>query len=353
MTSAKTSAVKISVIIVNYNGGGFVQTAIDHLKTQLLAPYEVIVVDNASEDGSVDALSLSGLANARIIRLDENVGFARANNLAAKEAAGDWLALLNPDAFAEPEWLHELGEAVGRYPGVSMFASAQLDATDPGRIDGAGDCYFVLGIPWRGGFQRPSCEMPREGECFSPCGASAFIRKSLFLDAGGFDESYFCYCEDVDLGFRLRLLGERCVFLPRAVVHHHGSAISGRYSDFTIRLGTRNRLTTYLVNMPPIALALTLPGHVLASVYLYLRAIGKSHAAAMRKGIIEGLTDLPRTWRRRRRVQALRRRSSLDVVRSMSWNPSLLHNRKADVRSRKVPPQPENIIPEDLRNHEA
>lgn len=321
----------VCVIIVNYNGGEFIQAAVDHLKEQAVRPDEVIIVDNGSTDGSADTLDLGGLDEARLIRLEENAGFARANNLAAKQARSDWLALLNPDALAQNDWLAELMKATTRYPDVSMFASAQLDAADPGVIDGAGDCYYFLGIPWRGGFGRQASELPDEGECFSPCGASALFRRSTFLEAGGFDESYFCYCEDVDLGFRLRLQGERCVFIPSAVVHHFGSAISGRYSDFTVRLGTRNRLRTYLTNMPPLALSLTLPGHVLATAYLGIRAAFQPHGKAMRKGIVQGLADLPAIISRRREVQKTRTHSSAAILRAMSWNPVRLHGRKTHV----------------------
>ncbi|MEM5515326.1 glycosyltransferase family 2 protein [Henriciella sp. AS95] len=330
MTISPTA--KITVIIVNYNGGEYIHRSIDTLRHQQFPAHEVIIVDNASTDGSVDDLELGGLDNARLIRLDENLGFARANNIAAEQASGDWLALLNPDALAEPDWLSQLMKAAGRHPGVNMFASAQLDADNPQILDGAGDAYHVLGVPWRGGFGRPASELPGEGECFSPCGASALFKRDTFLEAGGFTESFFCYCEDVDLGFRLRLGGETCVFVPDAVVRHHGSAISGRYSDFTVRLGTRNRLKTYLTNMPPLALALTLPGHLLASLYLYIRAIGKSHAKAMRQGFTEGLLGLPGILKDRRKAQRTRTRSSLDLVRAMTWNPVTLHNRLADVR---------------------
>lgn len=327
----------IAVIIVNYNGGPLIQRAIDQLKSQSRMPDEIIVVDNASGDGSADSLDYDGLNGFSLIRLDENTGYAKANNIAARKTGCDWIALLNPDTEAEPNWLLELDRAAARHPDVGMFTSAQLDAADPSMLDGAGDAYSVVGIPWRGGFGRPASEMPEEGECFSPCGASMLIRRDLFLEAGGFDEKFFCYCEDVDLGFRLRLRGERCIFVPSAIVHHHGSAITGRYSDFTIRLGTRNRLRTYLQDMPPVALVLTLPGHVLATLYLYLRALGKPHAKAMRIGLAEALGDLKGIWQRRKEIQATRTVSSWQVMKRMSWNPLQLSGRKTHVWRTRQP----------------
>ncbi|MGB3625710.1 MAG: glycosyltransferase family 2 protein [Henriciella sp.] len=330
----------VAVIIVSYNSGGYLQSAINHLQHQHRQPDEILIIDNASTDGSIDRLNLSELPQARLICLPENTGFAKANNIAALETQCDWLALLNPDTEARAGWLEQLLAAHLRHADASIFTTAQLDAVNSSILDGAGDAYSVVGIPWRGGFGRPASEMPEEGECFSPCGASMMIRRDLFLEVGGFDETFFCYCEDVDLGFRLRLRDERCIFVPSAVVHHHGSAITGRYSDFTIRLGTRNRLRTYLQNMPPTALALTLPGHVLATLYLYLRAIGKPYAKAMRIGLFEALGDIGGIWKRRKEIQATRTVSSWQIMQKMSWNPLQLSRRKTHVwRSRRDRPK--------------
>ena len=320
-----------SIIIVNYNGGDLIQAAIDHLQARTCAPKEVIIVDNASTDGSADRLDLGHLPNAKLLRMSENLGFAAGNNVAARQATGKWLILLNPDTEPHPDWLSQLSAAADRHPEAKLFASAQISAEDHSILDGTGDCYSAFGFPWRGGFEYPRSAMPGEGECFSPCGASAMIDRDTFLSAGGFDETYFCYCEDVDLGYRLRLQGEHCIFIPSAIILHHGSAISGRRSDFTVRLGTRNRLTTYLKNTPLIALIATLPGHILLTLYLYLSALGKPRAASIRRGLGEALARLPQTMKARRAVQKSRKLSSLDIARAMNWNPIALHRRQPHV----------------------
>ena len=135
----------------------------------------------------------------------------------------------------------KIKDGIERFPDTKMFACAQYSLDEPSLMDGAGDCYHIFGIPWRGGYGRPVEEMPEEGECFSPCGASAVFHRQTFLDVEGFDESFFCYCEDVDLGFRLRLMGHRCIFLPQAMIHHAGSALSNKVGDFALYHGTRNR----------------------------------------------------------------------------------------------------------------
>ncbi|MEQ8558522.1 MAG: glycosyltransferase family 2 protein [Henriciella sp.] len=320
-----------SIIIVNYNGGDLIQAALDHLKRQRVSPTEVLIVDNNSTDGSADRLDLDGLPRARLLRMDDNLGFAKANNVAAKQAVGEWIILLNPDTEPQADWLEKLAGAARRHPGVTSFASAQIDAGDTSVLDGTGDCYSVFGFPWRGGFGASKTDLPEEGECFSPCGATAMIRRETFLHAGGFDESFFCYCEDVDLGYRLRLMGERCIFVPDAIVRHHGSAITGRMSDFTVRLGTRNRLTTYLKNTPPLALVLSMPGHVLLTLYLYISAIGRPRAQSIRRGLGEAFRRLGDTMRSRKTVQKQRKLSSVEITKAMSWSPFTLHRRKPHV----------------------
>ncbi len=320
-----------TVIIVNFNGGELVQKALDSLRVQTRQDFEVILVDNASSDHSIDALDTTGLPRFTLMAEAENHGFARANNLAARRAKGDWLVLLNPDAQAKPDWLDAIARAAQRHPDTRMFASLQLDATLPSTLDGAGDAYLVFGFPWRGGFGRPVREIPGEGECFSPCGAGAVFERDLFLRHGGFDESFFCFCEDVDLGFRLRLAGERCLFIPDAVIHHVGGALSGRESEFATFHGTRNRLWTYVKNMPAPLLWLTLPGHVTLMAYLLVRAVMTGRAGPMWRGVTAGLKGL-REIRAARSAAPPRRGSLWEVARAMSWNPLRMSQRMVHIR---------------------
>ncbi|MCI4645868.1 MAG: glycosyltransferase family 2 protein [Hyphomonadaceae bacterium] len=325
-----------SVVIVNYNGGSYLQGAVDSLKAQTDQDFELFVVDNASSDGSAETLDLSGLPAARLMVQDDNLGFAEGNNVAARMAGGDWLVLLNPDAVAAPDWLARLREATQHYPETAMFASAQIALEDDGLLDGAGDCYLGVGIPWRGGFGLPVARLPAdEGEVFSPCGASAAYRLDCFLGAGGFDESFFCFCEDVDLAFRLRLEGHRCIFLPGAVVHHAGGAISGRASAFSVHLGARNRIWTYVKNTPPQLLWLTLPGAVFMNLAILARGLQTGRFGPTWAGLRDAFADLPRVLKQRREIQAGRRASFSQVTRAMSWNPlKMLRRRPHLVRLR-------------------
>jgi GT2 family glycosyltransferase len=134
-------------------------------------------------------------------------------------------------------------------------------------IDGEGDSYGVNGFAWRRHHgRRLESQPPGPEEVFSACAAAALYRREAFLAAGGFDERFFCYVEDVDLGFRLRLRGEGCLYVPNAVVQHVGSAVTGRASDFSVYHAQRNLVWTFAKNMPAPLLWLYLPQHVLLNL---------------------------------------------------------------------------------------
>lgn len=322
----------ISVVIINYNGGAFLQAAVDSLSGQTFRDFELIVFDNASSDGSAERLDLSALPSARLVKNPDNLGFAGGNNRAADLATGKWLVLLNPDTVAAPGWLEKLMAAASAHPGCRTFASAQLDLADPGLMDGAGDAYLIFGMAWRGGFARPASELPRPGWCFSACGAAAMYDLALFREMGGFDERYFCYCEDVDLGFRLQLMGHDCRFVPEAVVHHAGSGITGRLSEFATYHGTRNRIWTYFKNMPAGLLILTLPGHILLTAYVLMTNFLTPRRKSMLRGLKDGLGGALRIRRDTRWRVKPRRIGLWALVRRMAWNPFRMQARKVHVR---------------------
>lgn len=326
-----------TIIMVNYNANRFLQPAIDAVAAQTDQDFELILVDNASTDGSLENLRTDHIQNFKLMALEENTGFARGNNLAAAVAGGQWIVLLNPDTAAHPDWLSEFRTATLAHPEAMMIAGATIDMNRPDILDGTGDCYFAAGQPWRGGYQRSVDELPASGECFSPCGASALFRRDIYLEAGGFDESFFCYCEDVDLGFRLRLEGHICIFWPDAKAAHFGSGSTGIASPFSVRHGTRNRLWTFFKNMPPLALLVLLPAHLLLTLFLVLRAIPKGVLGPTLIGLGQGVSGIGSVLGARKTVQDRRKLSSLQILKAMSWNPIRMLTRRPDVRKVKPP----------------
>lgn len=320
----------ISVIVVNYNSGPLLQACLQSLSQQDFIDFEVLVVDNASDDSSFqDAQATIPTSDSRFyfISETENLGFAAANNRAAQQARGSWLALLNPDAVASVTWLSTLAKAASDYPDTDMFGSLQIRANDPTRLDGCGDCYHFTGFPYRGHEGHSTDLLPKTGEVFGPCAAAGFYLKSLFLELGGFYEPFFCYCEDVDLAFRMRLMGSHCIQLQEAIVHHHGSAIANNVSGFTIYHGTRNAMWMLIKNMPLPVLIVLFPFHLATHLALLVKAIGRPSFLPRLKGIIHGLKGIPRALLARRHVERTIPTSAL--LRSMVWSPRQLIKRDA------------------------
>jgi GT2 family glycosyltransferase len=308
---------RVAVLIVNWNGGDLLTECLRSLGQQRRRPDHVVVVDNASSD---DSLQRAGhlLDAVELIRLPSNVGFARANNIAAGAAGQyDGLALLNPDAIAEPAWLDELVRAAERHPDSASFASQMLFASTPRYLDGAGDSYHVSGRAWRNGHRVPSTTWPAEDvEVFGPCAAAALYRREAFDEVGGFDEEYFCYFEDVDLAFRLRLRGYRSVYVHSAVVRHVGSALSGYRSDFAVYHGERNAVWTFVKNMPGPLLWMYLPQHIALNVAALLFYPSRGQGKVVLRAKLDALRALPAVLRRRKLVQLDRRVDAWTLRRS-------------------------------------
>lgn len=331
----------VSVVVVTYESGPTLARCLAALREQSLPDMEVILVDNASKDGAAQAAAKAD-PSIRLIENTENLGFAAAANQGARAARGGWLALLNPDAYPDPDWLQRLIAATDAHPQVKAFASRQLMAADPSRLDGLGDVMAAAGFPFRGGYGGPDPGQMATGEVFSPCGGAMLVDRALFLGLGGFDERLFCYCEDVDFGYRLRLAGEPTLVVPDAVVHHEGSASTGGpRSDFAVFHGTRNRLWVFVKDTPPALFWLTLPLHVLTTAVLFALHATRGELSAPWRGLMAGLGGLSTALQMRRETQAQREVGSLAIARAMTWNPLDLFLRRVVIRPPiKIPGRP-------------
>lgn len=321
----------VTVIIVNYNGASYISRCLTSLVQQTYSAFKAIIVDNASTDESKNVLQDLD-SRFEVIFLDRNVGFAAANNLALKLAQTQWVATLNPDAFPRPDWLEKLMRGTEMYPQVTFFGSVQIQDRVPDRLDGIGDVYSGMGLFWRGAFDYPLGAVTSDGEIFSPCAAAALYRSDTVKQAGGFDESFFCYCEDVDLGFRLRLMGHKCVLVKDAVVGHLGSESVGRYGEFAIYHGFRNRIWTFVKNYPGPLFFVMAPLTLITFLALAFDKIRIGRSAPALAGLKDALVDLRRVWEQRRKIQASRTQKSHQIYRSMCWSPLKLLRRGADVR---------------------
>ncbi|HHH39813.1 MAG TPA: glycosyltransferase family 2 protein [Sedimenticola sp.] len=298
---ALNRSLPVTVVIVNWNGGDLLLEALAALERQTRPPAKVVVMDNGSRDGSAEEVARRFPA-VRLRRLGANLGFSAANNLALREEVdGDWVALLNPDAVPEPDWLERMWQGIGDHPGYAAYGCRLRRLDNPSVLDGSGDCYHPCGWAWRRdhGIMEARGHL-QPGEIFAPCAAAALYHRRTVLELGGFDESFFCYFEDVDLGFRLRLAGKRCFYLAGAIVNHAGSASTGRRSDFAVYHGYRNLIWCWWKNMPRSLLWRWLPAHVLFSLALLALALGRGQGAVALRAQYHALLGLPRIWRQRR-----------------------------------------------------
>lgn len=310
----------VAVLIVNYNSGGMLARCLEALARQTRRDFDVVVVDNASQDSSADGVD-GRYSNVVLVRSDKNVGFAAGNNLALKHVRGArWVVLLNPDAFAEPEWLAKFVAAAETEPGYSFFGCRMLLANSPQFLDGTGDAYHVSGASWRRDHGVAAERGVKEpGEIFAPCAAAALYSRAALEEVGGFDERYFCYHEDVDLAFRLRLRGHRCRYVPQAVVHHVSSGITGRRSDFATYHGHRNLVWTYVKDMPGMLFWLLLPLHLAMNLASIAVCALRGQLGVILRAKGDALAGLPAVLRQRREIQAGRKASIGTLLAVMDW----------------------------------
>ncbi len=333
---------EVSIIIVNWNGIKILPRCLEALQAQTNQNFEIIVVDNGSTDQSSEGLE-NRYPNLSVMQLGRNLGFAAANNRGASAARGKWLALLNNDAFPTPNWLEKLLDCARENPSFSFFACQLVSDADEKILDGAGDIYHISGMAWHRGrgklasdFHSISGNQPIE--VFSPCAAAALYDRQSFLDIGGFQERFFSHHEDVDLGFRLRLIGKRCLYVPQAIVRHIGSASFGVESDLTVRNGHRNLVWSYLENMPGILFWKYLPAHIIANVVFLIFYSLRGQGKVIWRAKWEAVKGIPEALRRRRHIQknlGIEPEQISHIIDHGWFSPYILGRRTAAWRQRK------------------
>ena len=220
---------RVAVVIPNWNGRRWLPDCLESIAAQTVAPAETIVVDNGSTDGSLELLSES--PGVRVVSLGRNTGFAFAANRGVEAAGTDLVALVNTDVVLAPDWIERMVRALESDSGAASVACKMVDLRDPDLLYDAGDVLRRDGAcEQRGRFERDDGRFDQPGEVFGACAGAALYRRDVVLDAGGFDERYFTYLEDVDLALRLRLGGWRCRYEP-VVARHAGEGSSVRLSN--------------------------------------------------------------------------------------------------------------------------
>ncbi len=318
---------------MNWNRRELLRACLKSLASQTGVAFEVVVVDNGSTDGSMELVESEFRSEAGFrligIRNAENRGFCAANNQGIAAARGELIALLNNDAEAQPGWLAALAAAFDQF-GIGMAASKIVRWEDPGRIDKAGHLIYPDGQNrGRGSGQQDRGQFDREEEALWPDGCAAMYRRAMLEQIGGFDEDFFAYADDAELGLRARIAGWRCLYVPSAVVRHHRGATLGLLSARRLELIERNRILLVAKLFPWSLVWLNGPyftARLAAGAWAALRGRGEAGrfpgirgkatiAAALVKANFSALPLIPRMLRKRREIERIRKLTPRQVRR--------------------------------------
>ena len=244
---------KVSIIIVNWNGRQYLEECLSSVYAQTYSNFEVIFVDNNSKDGSVEFVATS-FPETKVIKNNENLGFAEANNIGIKAANAKYIATLNNDTKADPNWLKEIITVAERADDIGSCASKMLRYKDHSIIDSTGIKLFSTGtVMDRGSEEKDKGQYDKSEEVFGACAGAALYRVEMLNAIGLFPSHYFASYEDVDLAWRARYAGWKCVYVPSAIVYHVRFATQKRLlakgSTFSTRK-LRNQLWCQILFLP-------------------------------------------------------------------------------------------------------
>ncbi len=248
MSSTYASPNTVTVIIPNWNGASFLRACIDSVLRQNGILKDVVVVDNGSTDSSSDVLASYGSA-IRVVQLNTNLGFACAVNAGIKASRTDLLFVLNNDAVLEDDCLLNLTKATKSYSTYGFYAAEIRHFDERTSLWSAGIIFSERGHGNRSG-RHLLAKTKTPVEIFGVCGAAALFKRSILDEVGMFNEDFFLYHEDIELSFRHQLRGYRCLYVPGAIVYHHGSATTKKIFRRTVEHRIRNSIITVLTCMP-------------------------------------------------------------------------------------------------------
>ncbi|MCJ7446022.1 MAG: glycosyltransferase family 2 protein [Methanotrichaceae archaeon] len=310
-------SVKVTVIIPNWNGGNWLDDCLNALKSQDFSGFEVLVVDDASTDGSSDHLE-ERFPGVRVLRLTEHHGFAKTVNAGVMVTSGDYVVLLNNDTVPSISFIRNLVHAMDTMPPeVGSLASCMRSMDNPMLLDDTGDIFTWYGHALKRGHGRTVIEFKRENEILSACAGAALYRRVFLNEVGGFDEKFVSYLEDLDLGLRGRLLGYKCMFVASADVLHKGHGSNLALRDY-IRFVTRNRLMLIGKNIPRSLLVRHFHHLLIGQLALFIQY---RHPFDSVMGYLSFLRQIPHVLHERHRILAAKILSDQEIDRLLDPSP--------------------------------
>jgi GT2 family glycosyltransferase len=280
---------KATVVIPNYNGKHFLKPCLDSLKRQTEKAFEILIVDNASSDGSVSCIQ-QNYPEAKLLILDKNYGFSGAVNAGIKASKTPYVILLNNDTEVDENYITEMIKSIEKSDKIFSVSSKMIQYYDREKLDDAGDLYCLLGWAFQRGVGQNVSAYTEPASVFTACAGAAIYRRKVFDEIGYFDESHFAYLEDIDVGYRAKIYGYRNEYCPTAKVYHVGSGTSGsKYNSFKVRLAARNNIYLNYKNMPVFQLILNFPfllaGCLIKQLFFIKRGFGKDYSGGIKEGI--------------------------------------------------------------------
>lgn len=309
----------VSVVIPNYNGAKYILRCLEHVYNQTFSSLQIIVVDNNSDDDSCSLIE-NKYPDVHILKLEQNLGFSAAVNLGIKIAAAPYVLLLNNDAFIESDFIEILYHKINQ-DGNNIFSCCgkMMKYHDQNIIEGTGDFYNLLGWAYQRGNGEAKSQYNQDGEVFSCCAGATLYRKSIFNEIGYFDEDFFAYLEDIDLGFRSKLYGYNNWYCHKAICFHVGSATTGGgYNEFKVKLSVRNNIYLMYKNLKNIQLLFNIIPFSIGWIirYFYFRKIGLG--SIYLESSFEGLKTLKKYKTKRRKYGHVWTTLKLQI--DLSWN---------------------------------
>jgi GT2 family glycosyltransferase len=310
---------RVSAAVLNFNGRSLLEVILPSLVAQEYRDFEVVVVDDCSEDDSLEYLEREWPEVRVVTTGEQNVGITAAFNVAVAACAGEFLALLNNDIELDRRWLGELVAALDSHSEAATAAGKLLSYHRRNEIDSAGDVFTRAGMAWgRGSGQIDRGQYDRAEEIFAPTGGAGLYRMSAFTDVGPFDESFDAYCEDVDWGLRAQLAGYRSRYVPTAIGYHMGGATTGREKTRYYELRHRNALAVMVKDVPARFLLRHMPRIAWHQAIGLLYSVRPGMLGAHLRAFAAAACATPEWLRSRRRIMRRRRISPAEFDRFVS-----------------------------------